>query len=367
MAKGKTDLFAGLTRITGGKFLIEGGEVKIFAPTKLLKGAEISMVSGAVILMIVGWVWEYLTSTVGLKQDRILEGIDILKTYMEKAPGFVKEEDINTEWDTVVHSRLRELFEKSVDVQNQSNFIYLGIPASDYKKLEEDFRKEEESKGDYKASEEDLEIEEVTPEIVIGNVVTSDDIKAIKEDIDNINTTLEKMNKLIEELKTKQPEEEGKTPADTSMIEGEFMPASLPADEVNMMEEIRNGFNNIMSAFASQAGGGPEAGEGKILTVSLTDESANNISTMIVQKQNEEKALEPAEVDKKGVTNDDLGIEIRDSKRSLKFDINEVKAKLDRLIKLIEEKAMTFDDIYNKLCLRMIREHRNATGRIIGR
>ncbi|MBN1574445.1 MAG: hypothetical protein JW984_14705 [Deltaproteobacteria bacterium] len=170
------------------------------------------------------------------------------------------------------------------------------------------------------------------------------------------------MKGLIEELKPKQPEEEGKTPADTSKIEGEFQPASLPADEVNIMEEIRNGFNNIMSAFASQAG------EGKILTVSLTDESANNISTMIVNKQNEEKGVEQAGKEQQAaVTNEDLGIEIRDSKRSVKSDIAEIKSLLNKLIDVIEKKAMTFDDIYNKLCLRMIREHRNSTGRMIGR
>ncbi len=61
----------------------------------------------------------------------------------------------------------------------------------------------------------------------------------------------------------------------------------------------------------------------------------------------------------------DLGIEVRDSKRSLQFDINEVKAKLDRLIKEIEKKAMTFDQIYDMLCIRIVREHRNSTGRIL--
>jgi superfamily I DNA and RNA helicase len=132
------------------------------------------------------------------------------------------------------------------------------------------------------------------------------------------------------------------------------------------MEEIRNGFNNIMSAFASQAGGGPEAGVGKILTVSLTDENANNISTMIVNKMNEEKAADPAEVDKKGVSHDDLGIEIRDSKRSIISEIDSVRSAIEALIKEIEKKAMTFDQIYKKLCVTMIRDHKRMTGRNIG-
>ncbi|MBN1574352.1 MAG: hypothetical protein JW984_14225 [Deltaproteobacteria bacterium] len=68
-----------------------------------------------------------------------------------------------------------------------------------------------------------------------------------------------------------------------------------------------------------------------------------------------------------GVSHDDLGIEIRDSKRSIISEIDSVKSALEALIKEIEKKAMTFDQIYKKLCVTIVREHRNATGRIIGK
>lgn len=56
------------------------------------------------------------------------------------------------------------------------------------------------------------------------------------------------------------------------------------------------------------------------------------------------------------VTYEDLGIEVRDSKRAMQSDINEVKAKLDKLTKVIEKRAMTFDEIYKKTGERLERE-----------
>jgi hypothetical protein len=63
-------------------------------------------------------------------------------------------------------------------------------------------------------------------------------------------------------------------------------------------------------------------------------------------------------VDKKGVSHDDLGIEIRDSKRSIMSELTEMKNLLKKLIEVIEKRAMTFDQIYNKFGARLLREHR---------
>ena len=84
---------------------------------------------------------------------------------------------------------------------------------------------------------------------------------------------------------------------------------------------------------------------------------------MIVTQLNEEKAIESIEKTAEGVTNEDLGIEVRDSKRSLKGEMTDIKTQLDFLIKLIEKKAMTFEDIYQMLARRMARDYEMQTGR----
>jgi hypothetical protein len=140
-----------------------------------------------------------------------------------------------------------------------------------------------------------------------------------------------------------------------------------PVEVVNaVVEEVRAGFENILNAFAaSQTNLDPTAGDEKILTVSLTNENSKNISTMIVTQLNEENAIKPMEKTPEGVTNEELGIEVRDSKRSLKNEIDDLKSKIDFLIKLIGKKAMTFDDIYNMLARRMAHDHEMKTGRKI--
>lgn len=55
----------------------------------------------------------------------------------------------------------------------------------------------------------------------------------------------------------------------------------------------------------------------------------------------------------------DIGIEVRDSKRSVLGEIAAVRARLEDLIEDIRKKAMTFDQIYNKFGERLQREVRD--------
>ncbi|MBN1574444.1 MAG: hypothetical protein JW984_14700 [Deltaproteobacteria bacterium] len=112
-------------QVPGARVVLQYGKrTQVLIPSSALKGGGSSTIPAAIILMIVEWIWEYLTSTVDLKQDRILEGIDILKTYMEKAPGFVKKEDINKEWDTEVNSRIKDAGLLAMDTYMRTMDLY---------------------------------------------------------------------------------------------------------------------------------------------------------------------------------------------------------------------------------------------------
>ena len=63
------------------------------------------------------------------------------------------------------------------------------------------------------------------------------------------------------------------------------------------------------------------------------------------------------------VTNKDLSNEIKDVKATKQDDIVSIKDQLAVLIKLIKEKALTFDDIYKMLARRMARDYEMQTGR----
>lgn len=109
------------------------------------------------------------------------------------------------------------------------------------------------------------------------------------------------------------------------------------------LEEIRLGLQSVFQTGGEENAGVTPGEKFDIIEAKLTD---NEIK--LAEKTN------------------DLGVEVRDSKRSVQSDIADVKAKLDVLIKVIEEKAMTFDEIYKKFGYRLARDHRNKTGRIVG-
>lgn len=352
-------------QVPGGKAVLQYGKrTQILIPSSALKGGGSSAIPAALILMMLEWIWKFLTSTVDLKQDRILEGIDILKTYMEKAPGFVKKENINKEWNTEVNSRIKDAALLSLDTymhtldmeyQRQGLRTPEDPPLTIYK---DNTKPEEESK----AGPSDF-TRYYSDEKLFSFAIPSDE-SAMRSDIRDIKDMLTTIEQFVDQQKLK--EEESKTPADTSKIEGDVQPVSLPAEQVNIMDEIRNAFNNIVSSFGLHAGEGSVENEGKILTISLTDENANNISTMIVNKMNEEKTVETEQEAGQTVSHEDIGIEVRDTKRAVQGDIAEVKSLLTKLIDVIEKRAMTFDDIYKKFGYRLARDHRTKTGRIVG-
>jgi tetratricopeptide (TPR) repeat protein len=141
-------------------------------------------------------------------------------------------------------------------------------------------------------------------------------------------------------------------------------------EEVDNMTTLYNNLNEVSGNLITavevlQKNVDPAAGNENILPISLSEEDKIFISTQIAEKLNEEEEIVPAENAVEGVTNEELGVEVRDSKRSLKGEISDLKSKIDFLIKLIGKKAMTFDDIYNMLARRMAHDHEMKTGRKI--
>jgi len=144
--------------------------------------------------------------------------------------------------------------------------------------------------------------------------------------------------------------------------------ATPHVDEVDNLATFMDNFNEVSGNLITavevlQKNVDPAAGEGNILPISLSEEDKIFISTQIAEKLNEEETIEPVEQPAEGVTNEELGVEVRDSKRSLKGEIGDIKAQLAVLLKLIEKKAMTFEDIYQMLARRMARDYEMQTGR----
>ncbi len=161
---------------------------------------------------------------------------------------------------------------------------------------------------------------------------------------DPVMTKLNAISNQITEMNSSLQAKGEKAPADDDMteikealkrIEGTLGLGDIAA----ALKEIRAGLQAIVQ---------PEGEEG------ATGEKLNAIEAR--PADNEAKLEEKI---------DDLGVDVRDSKRSILGDIDSVKSALEALIKEIEKKAMTFDQIYKKLCVTIVREHRNATGRIL--
>jgi hypothetical protein len=139
---------------------------------------------------------------------------------------------------------------------------------------------------------------------------------------------------------------------------------------VNQFGQFSENAMNVIAAF-NQAGSPMSAPgiEGEVVPASFTftEDQAKLIAQQIMtQLQVDGETGDVAEKTGETVTNDDLGVEIRDSKRSILSEIDSVKSSLDALVKEIEKKAMTFKDIYKKLCVTIVRDHKRMTGRNIG-
>ncbi len=101
------------------------------------------------------------------------------------------------------------------------------------------------------------------------------------------------------------------------------------------------------------------------MSTTISEADAELIVDKFFAKLQGEKTVDSPGKNEEAVSHEDLGIEIRDSKRSVKSDIAEIKSLLNKLINFIEKRAMTFDQIYDNLCIRIVREHRNSTGRTL--
>ncbi len=228
------------------------------------------------------------------------------------------------------------------------------LPKEDKKELEESIKKLDEAQNNLMKTAEIAK--------------SSDDLikSAIQEKkISTINESLDLLQKKVDAMIG----EENTLPA-TSTNEEVDNTAPLPSEEVANMTTLYNNLNEVSGSLITaveilQKNVDPAAGNENILPISLSEEDKIFISTQIAEKLNEEEEIVPAENAVEGVTNEELGIEVRDSKRSLKGEISDLKSKIDFLIKLIGKKAMTFDDIYNMLARRMAHDHEMKTGRKI--
>ena len=144
--------------------------------------------------------------------------------------------------------------------------------------------------------------------------------------------------------------------------------ATFPNNGVDNMATLYNNLNEVSGNLITavevlQKNVDPAAGNENILPISLSEEDKIFISTQIAEKLNEEEAIEPIEQPAEGVTNEELGIEVRDSLRAIKEDIAENKNILIKIIRAVREKAMTFDQIYFGVFDRLAREYESETGR----
>lgn len=95
----------------------------------------------------------------------------------------------------------------------------------------------------------------------------------------------------------------------------------------------------------------------------ISEADAELIAEKVFAKMQGGEKAEITEKTEDAVTNEDLGIEVRDSKRSIMGLLNEIKNLIASLIKVIEKRALTFDEIYTKFGKRLEREVRDSRGR----
>ncbi|MBN1573410.1 MAG: hypothetical protein JW984_09475 [Deltaproteobacteria bacterium] len=235
----------------------------------------------------------------------------------------MRNEDLKMDYVFLLIELISELYKLMSDVE--------GIPLS----------KSEGSSGEQAGKSDGSGLDVVNAGLEVP-AETSAEGDPVMTKLNAISNQITEMNSSLQAKGERTPAEDDLTEIKEALmrIEGALGLGDITA----ALEELRAELQNIV--------GPKEEGE----EVATTGEKLNAIEAK--PADNEVKLEERIK---------DLGVEVRDSKRSIISEIDSVKSALEALIKEIEKKAMTFDQIYKKLCVTIVREHRNATGRIIGR